>query len=106
MYVDVLSDAFRASDTGLTGETLVDHVVACRVHMLAAQGGGNPSSYDRLAVEIAYDVSLIRLCEDLGIPTSVADFANPLIERARIEHELAQSCGLDLSALARPRRRA
>lgn len=102
MYVDVLSDAFRATDRGLTGEPLVDHAVECRFQMLTA-GGGKPTAYDRLALEIAYDVALIRLCDDLGVPSAVADFANPLHERARIERVLAESRGLDLRALARSR---
>jgi hypothetical protein len=104
MYVDVLSDALRASKGGLTGEALVDHVVDSRVHMLSARLGSTPSAYDLLAAEIAYDVSLIRLCDDLGVDTGVADFANPLIERTRIEDVLADSRGLDLCALSRSRR--
>ncbi len=105
MYTDVLADAIQTSDGGLTGETLVDRAVDRRVQMLTGRGGRSPSAYDLLALEIAYDVSLIRLCEDLGVPTDVADFANPLIERARIERVLAESCGLDLNALARSRHR-
>lgn len=106
MYVDVLSGAIRASDTGLTGESLVNHVVACRVHMLTARGGAKQSAYDLLALEIAYDVSLIHLCDELGVPAAVADFDNPLTERARIERELVESRGLDLSALARSHHRS
>lgn len=105
MYIDVLSDALRAWPGGLTGEALVDHVVDSRVNMLSARVGCTPSAYDLLAADIAYDVSLISLCDDLGIATGVADFANPLIERNRIERELADSRGLDLSALTRARRR-
>jgi hypothetical protein len=105
MYVDVLSDAIRASDSRLTGEHLVEHVVACRLRLLTPRGAGNPSSYDRLALEVAYDASLIRLCDDVGVPTDVADFANPPAERARIEQVLAESRGLDLDALARSRHR-
>lgn len=105
MYVDVLSDAFRASDGALAGEALVDHAVTCRLNMLTARGGGKPTAYDRLAVEVAYDVSLIRLCDDLGVPTAAADFANPPAARARIERVLAETQGLDLRALARSRHR-
>lgn len=105
MYVDVLSDAFRASDSALTGEALVEYVVACRRHMLTARGVGKPTAYDLLALEIAYDVSLILLCNELGVPAAVADFANPPAERARIERVLAESHGLDFGALARSRHR-
>lgn len=106
MYVDVLTDALRVSKGGLTGEALVDYVVASRVQMLSARQGRTPSAYDLLAVDIAYDAALIRLCDDLGVPTGVADFANPLVERARIERVLLESCGLDLCALSRSRRKA
>jgi hypothetical protein len=101
MYVDVLSDAVRASDGGLTGQALVDIVVDARVRMLSSRLGSAPSAYDLLAADIAYDVSLIRLCDDIGVATGVAEFANPLSERNRIEHVLAESCGLDLYALSR-----
>lgn len=105
MYVDVLSDAFRASDSGLTGERLVERVVACRIQMLTARRSSDTTAYDLLAMEIAYDAALIRLCDDLGVPADVANFANPLVERSRIEGVLADTCGLDLSALARSRHR-
>jgi hypothetical protein len=101
MYVDVLSDALRASEGGLTGEALVGHVVDARVRMLSSRLGCAPSAYDLLAADIAYDVSLIRLCDDLGVATGVVDFANPLDERTRIEQVLAESRGLDLCALSR-----
>jgi hypothetical protein len=69
--------------------------------MLSARLRRAPSAYDLLAAEITYDVSLIRLCGELGVATEVADFANPLVERTRIEHVLAESFGLDLFALSR-----
>jgi hypothetical protein len=104
MYVDVLSNALRAWNSELTGDALVDHVVDSRDHMLSARLGGPPSAYDLLAAEVAYDRSLIHLCNDLGVVTRVADFANPLTERTRIERVLAESRGLDLGALSRARR--
>ena len=83
----------------------MNHAVVARVDMLSARLGRNPSAYDLLAADIAYDVSLILLCDDLGVTTGVADFADPLTERDRIESELLQSWGLDLCGLARARRR-
>jgi hypothetical protein len=82
---------------------LLDQVVDSRVFMLWARVGCTPSAYDLLAAEIAYDAALIRLCDDLGVSTGAADFANPLVERTRIEQVLADTRGLDLSALARAR---
>jgi hypothetical protein len=104
MYVDVLSEALRTKDGGLTGDALVSHVVESRRNVLSARVDRTLSAYDLLAAEAAYDLSLIRLCNDLDILISVADFANPLTERARIERKLAESRGLDLSALSRARR--
>jgi hypothetical protein len=106
MYVDVLSDALRAPHGTLTGEGLIDRVVDTRINMLSSRVGHTPTAYDLLAAEIAYDVSLIRLCDELGIVTGVAEFASPLIERTRIERVLAEDRGLDLGALTRARRRA
>jgi hypothetical protein len=104
MYVDVLSDALRTWNGGLSGGALLDRVVDSRVFMLSARLGCTPSAYDLLAAEVAYDAALIRLCDDLGISTGAADFADPLAERTRIEQMLAETRGLDLSALARARR--
>jgi hypothetical protein len=103
MYVGFLSDTLRACPEHSTGEALVDRAVAARVGMLSARHLRNPSAYDLLASEIAYDLSLILLCGDLGIPTDAADFADPVTERARIEHVLLESWGLDLRALSRAR---
>jgi hypothetical protein len=105
MYVGFLSDTLQAWRTDLTGEALVDRAVAARVDMLSARNHFNPSAYDLLAAEIAYDMSLVLLCSDLGIPTDLADFADPLTERARIELVLIESWGLDLCALSRERSR-
>lgn len=106
MYVGILSEALRAWSTELTGDALVDYVVDARVHMLSTRPYCTPSAHDLLAAEIAYDASLIHLCDDLGVATEVADFADPLAERARIERSLLESWGLDLGALSRARRQS
>jgi hypothetical protein len=106
MYVGFLSDALQAWPTELTGEALVDHAVDARVAMLSARQDCNPSAYDLLAAELAYDLSLVLLCDDLGVAIRVVDFADPLSERARIECALIESWGLDLCALSRARCRA
>ena len=103
MYVGFLSETLQAWPEHSTGEALVDRAVVARVEMLSARHHRNPSAYDLLAAEIAYDLSLVLLCGDLGIPTDVTDFADPLTERARIEHVLLESWGLDLCALSQAR---
>lgn len=104
MYVDALSGALDAWDGELSGDALVDYVVACRAHLLLATGTGQGhSAYDFLAAEVAYDRALIRLCKDVGIAASVADFADPRPERSRLEGMLTARMGIDLPALARNR---
>ena len=103
MYVGFLSGALRASHGDLSGESLVDRAIVSRVDLLSARLGGNASAYDLLAAEVGYDLSLILLCDDLGVTTEAADFADPLAERTRIERVLLESWGLDLCALSRAR---
>jgi hypothetical protein len=104
MYIGILSDALQTCPQRLTGDALVDHAVNSRVHMLSARLGPASSVYDLLAAEAAYDASLVRLCDELGVITGVANFANPLTERTRIERLIADSHGIDLNALPRARR--
>jgi hypothetical protein len=104
MYIGILSDALRAGPRQLTGDALVDYAVNSRVHMLSTRLGPAASVYDLLAAEAAYDASLVRLCGELGVITGAANFANPLTERTRIERLIADSHGIDLSALTRARR--
>ena len=104
MYTGLLSDALQASAGRLTRDALIDRVVESRVLMLSARVGPRPTAYELLAREIAYDVSLIRLCDELGFTVGVRDFVDPRTERARIEGELLQTWGLDVCALSRARR--
>jgi hypothetical protein len=103
MYVDVLSAAMDAWKVDLTGDALLDYVVSCREQLL--RGGarqGRPAN-DSLAVEVTYDRALIRLCDDVGVVTSVADFAHPRSERSRVEDRLSGQAGIDLPSLCRDR---
>ncbi len=104
MYVDVLSGALETWTGEQSGNALVDHVVACRVHLLlTTRTSQGRSTYDFLAAEVAYDRGLIRLCQDVGVMTSVANFADPRSERSRLEDLLTAQAGIDLPALARKR---
>jgi len=42
-----------------------------------------------LALEIGYDVALIKLAETMGVPTDPSRFEQPERERRRLEEELA-----------------
>jgi hypothetical protein len=48
-----------------------------------------------LALEIGYDVALIELAEELGVPTDPSRFEQPERERERLEEEFA-ALGIDL----------
>jgi hypothetical protein len=104
MYVGFLSDALRAWHDDLTCEALLDQAVLSRIDLLSARIDANPSAYDLLSAEIAYDLALILLCKDLGVATGAGDFDDPPTERARIERVLLESWGIDLIALTRARR--
>ena len=55
------------------------------------------SSVERdLAYDVRYDCALIRLCAVSGITTTPAAFGQPRVERARLEHALAET-GTDLA---------
>ena len=100
MYVDILSSALDGWVEELTGSALVDYALACRAEMLAIGPHRGDTAYSLLALEIAYDRALIKLCETLDVPVVPTSFAYPRAERFRLEHELAVA-GVDLPALAR-----
>ena len=55
-------------------------------------GGGSARD---LAVNLDYDLLLLRVCASRGIESSPAAFSRPLIERRRLEIEL-RAWGIDL----------
>ena len=103
MYVEMLSSALEAWDLDLSGQELVDHVLACRARMLATTTADGGSAYEALAGEIGYDRALIHLCEDVGINTGPAAFDQPQAERIRLEEALASVTAINLVALSRER---
>jgi hypothetical protein len=102
MYVDILSSALDDWVDELTGPALVDYALCCRTELFEAGPHYGGAAYALLAVEIAYDRALIRLCSANDIAVIAAAFAFPGQERARLERELA-TIGIDLAELARHR---
>src|SRR3974390_3628081 len=96
MYVDVLSAAMDTWNVELTGDALLDYVVNCRAQLLRVGAREGRSADDSLAGEVTYDRALIRLCDDVGVVTSVADFAHPRSERAHLEHSLSGPPGIHM----------
>jgi hypothetical protein len=105
MYVAYLSDALQSWDCDLTRDELVDHAVSSCAHLLTMRLSPNRSAHDLLAAEVAYDRTLVRLCDEIGVATSATSFADPMAERHRIEQLLVESHDLDVNGLARIRRR-
>jgi hypothetical protein len=104
MYVDLLSSALVSRVDQLRGDALLAYVLSCRAEMLASGAQKGESAYAALALEIAYDRALLKLCAEQGIAVKASEFSHPQAERRRLEGELAQA-GLDLAALTRRRRR-
>jgi hypothetical protein len=56
-----------------------------------------------LALELDHDRMLLRLCGAMGIESDPSRFANPLVERERLE-DLLRSAGVDFRTLDDHRR--
>jgi hypothetical protein len=100
MYIRLLSDSLENWTDELTEEALIEHALTCRHEMLETFSGGGDTIYRLLGAEVAYDRSLIKLCEALNIDCELVNFAFPNQERRRVEVALAGR-GVDLDALSR-----
>jgi hypothetical protein len=96
MYVELLSTALDDWANEMSRGALISHVRSCRDVMLNPGVYDGRSSFGLLAVEIAYDRALVRLCEECGIYVESSDFMYPHEARARLESELTLA-GVDLS---------
>jgi hypothetical protein len=98
MYRDLLTQALgkHEAEAG-SADLLLADVVSSRARLRAAQVDPATSAAESLARELTYDVTLIRLCEALGVATTPSGFFNPGSERARLERELNDR-GVDADA--------
>jgi hypothetical protein len=103
MYVELLSSALGGQLEELTSDELLSYVLERRAAVLDSGSGIDVSAYSALAIEVAYDGALLKLCRVNGIDVNAADFSSPTQERRRLERELA-SIDIDLTELARRRR--
>ncbi len=93
-YADLLTQALGSGeDAGRPNGLLLSDLVRSRAR-LGATSGDVPVA-EVLARELSYDGALIRLCRSLDVETEPIRFANPAVERARLERELARR-GIDL----------
>jgi hypothetical protein len=100
MYAELLVQAQESLRADLDGDALVCYALDCRSELLAAGPATRATAISALAVQVAYDCALLKLCatEDIGaLPT---DFSHPAEGRRRIELAL-KSVGIDLTSLAR-----
>jgi hypothetical protein len=104
MYAELLSRALQGETEDLHGDDLVGYALDRRAEMLAATGPIRGSTaFSVLAVEIAYDCALLKLCGENGIVREATDFSHPADDRHLLEIEL-KTAGVDLILLGRHRR--
>jgi hypothetical protein len=104
MYAELLSSARGGKVEDLQGDELMGYALDCRAEMLAATGPvRGATAFSVLAVEVAYDCALLKLCAAHGIEGIAADFSHPADDRHRLEMEL-KVAGVDLASLARRRK--
>ena len=101
MYVQILGQALEVWSDDLTGDDLVELVVARRAALPERDLGAGTWSAVSLAVEVAYDCALINLAAERGIDVSPRNFVHPRIARECLEGELADR-GIDLDSPPRP----
>ena len=93
MYSEILVEASKRDrrdgrQTARPGELLA-RLIECRQRLgprVAASGHGSVLD---LAANVDYDLALVELCRERGIPAEPAAFEHPLAERHRLERELA-----------------
>jgi hypothetical protein len=103
MYVELLSAVLQNND-GPAPCGLLEDAIRCRARLDSHGPDGAASVATALALEVAYDRSLLLLCASKGVWAVLARFDHPEAERDRLERSLA-NVGVDLCALARYRAR-
>jgi hypothetical protein len=106
MYVELLStvleDESEDQNEDQNESGLFQVALDCRSRLLDIRWFGTATAQEALAIEVAYDRALIRLCTAHGIDVAPARFAHPQAERDRLEQGLA-TLGIHLDTFARRR---
>jgi len=100
MYTQLLTSAQRGPLENLEGDALICYTLDCRSEMLESEPITRATAMSALAMEVAYDSALLKLCAANGIDTVATDFSHPAQDRRRLEAAL-KGAGLDLTSLAR-----
>lgn len=86
VYSELLQMALvEDSEGGTTVPEMVALVLACRAEL---SGSGDPAS--RISHALAYDLSLLRLCDDLGVPHNLTGRAAGPEARRQAEERLVE----------------
>jgi len=99
MYTQLLSAAIgqdppEAADA--TERGAVDEVLQCRAELESVPPSTDSDAVSAvLALEVAYDVALLRLARLVGVESDPDRFEQPQLERARVEGAL-RSRGISL----------
>ncbi len=97
MYYELLTASLAG--VGRSDRRSVVDLVADAVERRRALQGGTADAASGVAVQLAYDLALLRLCRALDVAADPAGFTRPLPERRRLESLLAGR-GVDLATLA------
>ena len=84
-------------------DELVVILLQCRRRMAGQGDEGEHIMTEDLALELDHDRMLLRLCSAMGIESEPDRFANPLVERERLEARLRE-VGVDFRTLDDNRR--
>ena len=84
-------------------DELVVILLQCRRRLHAHEPDGDHIMAEDLALELDHDRMLLRLCTAMGIESEPGRFANPLVERERLEDQL-RDVGVDFRTLDDHRR--
>jgi hypothetical protein len=84
-------------------DELVVVLLQCRRRLQSLELEETRVMAEDLALELDHDRMLLRLCRALGIESDPSCFANPLVERDRLEKQLRQA-GVDFRTLDDNRR--
>jgi hypothetical protein len=97
MYYELLTASL--ADVMLAARRPVAALVSDAVDRRLALRSGSADAASGVAVQLAYDLALLRLCRALDEPADPVGFTRPLLERHRLEARLVDR-GVDLAALA------
>ena len=84
-------------------DELVVILLQCRRRLNGHERDAEHVMAEDLALELDHDRMLLRLCTAMGIESEPGRFANPLVERERLE-DLLRSAGVDFRTLDDHRR--